>query len=90
LILSGEMMLRYLGWAEAADLVHFGVAQTIAHKELTFDLALIRESMRTPALAEHAGDTVAERMELLVPGATLVGTSGFADAVVRHMDDPRA
>jgi isocitrate dehydrogenase len=88
LILSGEMMLRYIGWSEAADLVHFGVAQTIAHKELTFDLALIRESMRTPALAEHARDPVAERMELLVPGATLVGTSGFAHAVVRHMDDP--
>jgi isocitrate dehydrogenase len=89
LILSGEMMLRYLGWHEAADLVLFGVAETIAHKELTFDLALIRESMRTPELADHASDSVIERMELLVPGATLVGTSGFAEAVVRHMDDPR-
>ena len=32
LILSAEMMLRYLGWKEAADLVVKGVANTIANK----------------------------------------------------------
>jgi hypothetical protein len=30
---------------------------------------------------------VKEELEELVPGATLVGTSGFGEAVVRHMDD---
>jgi isocitrate dehydrogenase len=39
LILSGEMLLRYIGWHEAADLIIKGVANTIANKELTFDLA---------------------------------------------------
>src|SRR6267154_4415329 len=38
LILSGEMMLRYLGWNEAADLVVKGVEKTIANKTVTYDL----------------------------------------------------
>src|SRR5690606_12706566 len=41
LILCSEMMLRYLGWDDAADLILKGIANTIAAKELTFDLALI-------------------------------------------------
>jgi isocitrate dehydrogenase len=86
LILSAEMMLRYLGWPEAAALVMKGVANTIANKELTFDLAMIRRSMRTPALKKEGG-TVQERIQQLVPGATLVGTIGFGEAVIRHMDD---
>jgi isocitrate dehydrogenase len=87
LILSAEMMLRYLGWSEAADRVLNGVANTIAHKELTFDLALIRESMRAPLTAAEVKAGVQQRMEQLIPGATLVGTRGFAEAVIRHMDD---
>jgi isocitrate dehydrogenase len=86
LILSGEMMLRYLGWDEAAELVLGGIARTIAAKELTFDLALIRASMRTE-IPDHK-EPVAERMEHLIPGATLVGTRGFGKAVIRHMGDP--
>ena len=42
LILSAEMMLRYIGWTEAADNIVNGVARTIANKELTFDLARLR------------------------------------------------
>src|SRR5688572_9362064 len=38
LILSAEMMLRYIGWKEAADLIMQGVAATIAAKEMTYDL----------------------------------------------------
>ena len=39
LILSAEMMLRHLGWQEAADLVVKGVAGAISSKQVTFDLA---------------------------------------------------
>jgi isocitrate dehydrogenase len=39
LILSGEMMLRFLGWKEAANLVRQGVAEAIRSKKVTFDLA---------------------------------------------------
>jgi isocitrate dehydrogenase len=38
-ILSGEMMLRYLGWSEAADLVSRAIEATIASKRVTYDLA---------------------------------------------------
>jgi isocitrate dehydrogenase len=37
LILSGEMMLRYLGWNEAADLVIRSLAATIAQRRVTYD-----------------------------------------------------
>jgi isocitrate dehydrogenase len=88
LILSAEMMLRYLRWTEAADLVMKGVVNTIANKELTFDLARLRKAIRAPRHG-HATNLQSVRQELeeLVPGATLVGTSGFGEAVIRHMDD---
>jgi isocitrate dehydrogenase len=39
LILSGTMMLEYLGWSEAAQLIHHGLARTIQAKTVTYDLA---------------------------------------------------
>jgi isocitrate dehydrogenase len=36
-VLSGEMMLRYLGWHEAADLIIKGVQGAIAAKTVTYD-----------------------------------------------------
>ncbi len=38
LILSGEMMLRFLGWKEAADLLIRGLEKTIQQKKVTYDL----------------------------------------------------
>ena len=38
LILSGAMMLRHLGWIEAADAVERGLARTIGQKRVTYDL----------------------------------------------------
>lgn len=38
LILSGEMMLRFMGWHEAADMVVEGLRKTIAEKKVTYDL----------------------------------------------------
>ena len=38
-ILSGEMMLRYLGWGEAADLILKGLNGAIASKRVTYDFA---------------------------------------------------
>ena len=88
LILSAEMMLRYIGWTEAADKIMGGVARTIAAKELTFDLAKLREAMHRPVHRDPNDKTgVREQLEELIPGATLVGTRGFGEAVIRHMDD---
>ena len=87
LILSAEMMLRYLKWNEAADLIQKGVANTIAHKELTYDLARLREAIRAPKIELAARKNVEEDLQRLIPGATLMSCSGFGDAIIRHMDD---
>jgi len=42
-ILSGEMMLRYMGWAEAADLIIKGLERTIGQKRVTYDLERLME-----------------------------------------------
>ena len=36
-ILSGEMMLRYLGWSEAADLIINSISKTITQGRVTYD-----------------------------------------------------
>ncbi len=54
-ILSGEMMLRYLGWTEAADLVLQALDRTIAQKRVTYDFHRLMEGatlLRTSEFAE--------------------------------------
>src|SRR5215813_2458082 len=87
LILSSEMMLRYLKWTEAADLIIKGVTNTIANKELTYDLARLREAIKAPKRELAARKNVEEDLQRLIPGAKLMSTSGFAGAIIRHMDD---
>jgi isocitrate dehydrogenase len=36
-ILSGAMMLEYLGWTEAANLIYEGLERTIGSKRVTYD-----------------------------------------------------
>ncbi|MDH5501022.1 MAG: isocitrate/isopropylmalate family dehydrogenase, partial [Gammaproteobacteria bacterium] len=92
LILSAAMMLRYIGWHEAADLVLKGIARTIASGELTFDLARLREAIHQPKRKDkpHGKKDVEQELGQMVPGAKLVGTRGFGEAIIRHMDDRRA
>ena len=88
IILSGEMMLRYLGWTEAADLVLKGVKGAIRNKQLTYDLARARAGKRLIRVKNKDKNTsidVKEEITKLVPGATLVSTSGFGDAVINNM-----
>ena len=87
LILSAEMMLRYLDWADAADLIIKGVARTIANKELTYDLARLREAIKRPKRELAARRNVEEDLQRLIPGAKLMSTSDFASAVIRHMGE---
>ncbi|HET6726271.1 MAG TPA: NADP-dependent isocitrate dehydrogenase [Gammaproteobacteria bacterium] len=84
LILSAEMMLRYIGWNEAADKIVTGVAKTIANKTMTYDLARLREAIRAPKRGDR---NVEEDMQQLIPGATLVGCRGFGDAIIGNMID---
>jgi len=43
LILSGVMMLEYMGWQEAADLIKQGIGAAISSGEVTYDLARLME-----------------------------------------------
>jgi isocitrate dehydrogenase len=60
-LLSGEMMLRYLGWAEAADLVISAVDKTIADKVVTYDFARMMDGATEVKCSEFANAMI-ERM----------------------------
>ena len=62
LILSAEMMLRDMGWTEAADLVIEGIQGAIKNKTVTYDF------------------------ERLMPDATLLSTSEFGKAIIKHIN----
>ncbi|MCQ2380553.1 MAG: NADP-dependent isocitrate dehydrogenase [Victivallaceae bacterium] len=61
LALSGEMMLRHLGWNEAADLVISGIGRAIADRQMTYDLARLAEGATELKCSEFA-DAVVKRM----------------------------
>ena len=52
LILSGEMMLRYMGWTEAADLILQGLNKTIQAKVVTYDFARLMEGAKEVKCSE--------------------------------------
>lgn len=52
LILSAEMMLRHLGWSEAADLIIHGVEGAIAAKEVTYDFARLMDDAKMVSSSE--------------------------------------
>jgi isocitrate dehydrogenase len=60
-ILSGEMMLRYMGWAEAADLVIAGMNGAISRKMVTYDFARLMEGAKEVRCSEF-GDAVIAAM----------------------------
>ena len=49
-ILSGVMMLEFMGWQEAADLIQAGLAKAIANREVTYDLARLMNPPVDPPL----------------------------------------
>jgi len=61
-ILSGEMMLRYLGWTEAADLIVCGMEGAIAAKTVTYDFARLMEGA-TEVKCSEFGDAIIHHME---------------------------
>ena len=61
LILSGEMMLRYLGWSEAADTLIKGISTTIETKHVTYDLARMMDGPNELSCSKF-GQAIIERM----------------------------
>jgi isocitrate dehydrogenase len=51
-ILSGEMMFRYMGWTEAADLIVQGMDKAIGAKTVTYDFARLMEGAREVKCSE--------------------------------------
>jgi len=49
-ILSGVMMLEFMGWQEAADLIKKGLGKAISNREVTYDLARLMEPPVEPPL----------------------------------------
>lgn len=58
-LLSGEMMLRYLGWTEAADLIIASVDKTIANKVVTYDFARLMEGAKEVKCSEFGDALIA-------------------------------
>jgi isocitrate dehydrogenase len=56
-ILSGEMMLRYMGWTEAADAIISAMDKTIAQKTVTYDFARLMEGAKEVKCSEF-GDAL--------------------------------
>lgn len=54
LVLSGEMMLRYLGWKEAADLVVKGLEAAISNKTVTYDLERLMDGAKLLKTSQFA------------------------------------
>ncbi|MDA1307546.1 MAG: NADP-dependent isocitrate dehydrogenase [Acidobacteria bacterium] len=60
-ILSGEMMFRYLGWIEVADVIIKGLEQAIDDKQVTYDLARMIPGS-TELSCSAFGDAVIKRL----------------------------
>ena len=60
-ILSGEMMLRYLGWGEAADLIIDGLEGAIAARTVTYDFERLMEGA-TKVKTSEFGDAIISNM----------------------------
>ncbi|CAD5926958.1 NADP-dependent isocitrate dehydrogenase [Planktothrix agardhii] len=58
LILSGVMMLEYMGWQEAADLIKKGLSGAIANQEVTYDLARLMEPPVEPLKCSEFADAI--------------------------------
>jgi isocitrate dehydrogenase len=60
-VLSGEMMLRYMGWTEAADLILNGLNGAIGSRRVTYDFARLMEGA-TEIKCSQFGDNIIEHM----------------------------
>ncbi len=58
-ILSGEMMLRYLGWSEAADLILKGMNGAIESKKVTYDFARLMDGSTEISCSDFATQIIA-------------------------------
>ena len=58
LLLSGEMMLRYLGWTEAAERIINSMNKTITNKTVTYDFARLMDGAKEIKCSEFADELI--------------------------------
>ncbi|MBC6420771.1 MAG: NADP-dependent isocitrate dehydrogenase [Hormoscilla sp. SP12CHS1] len=58
LILSGVMMLEFMGWQEAADLIEEGIGKAISNGEVTYDLARLMDPPVEPLKCSEFADAI--------------------------------
>jgi isocitrate dehydrogenase len=61
-ILSGEMMLRHIGWGEAADIIIAGIERTIKQKKVTYDFHRLMQNATLVSCSGFA-DAIIENMK---------------------------
>ncbi|MHB1543231.1 MAG: NADP-dependent isocitrate dehydrogenase [Gammaproteobacteria bacterium] len=85
MLLSAEMLLRYIGFREAADFLVTGIRGALAHGFWTPDLIRAAQNAK-------GGDQGEQPVTLAETGFTLhpVGTRGMGEAVMLYMDVPGA
>jgi isocitrate dehydrogenase len=59
-VLSGEMMLRYMGWTEAADLIIKGMDGAIADNTVTYDFARLMDGAKEVKCSEFGSAVIAK------------------------------
>jgi isocitrate dehydrogenase len=57
-ILSGEMMLRYMGWTEAADAIIRVMDRAIGNKTVTYDFARLMDGAKEVKCSEFADELI--------------------------------
>jgi len=62
-ILSGVMMLEYLGWQEAADLIKQGISDAIANRQVTYDLARLMEPPVEPLKCSEFAEAIIKHFQ---------------------------
>ena len=62
LILSAEMMLRYMGWVDAADLIIKGLSETIRNKTVTYDFERLMSGASLVKCSEF-GEAIVDNMD---------------------------
>ena len=60
-ILSGVMMLEFMGWQEAADLITQGLSAAIADQQVTYDLARLMEPAVEPVSCSGFAEAIIAR-----------------------------
>ena len=81
-ILSGEMMLRYMGWGEAADLIVKGMEGAVAAKTVTYDFARLMEGAKEIKCSEF-GDAIINWMDKTAPAPKVEKSAPAKKAVVK-------